>query len=77
MRPLPSPCPLHRFCGRGLASAERNIAEIKLLLHHPRRGSHIAVVDKEDGVHQDQEEQKFLVAPERQSKANSILRSPP
>ena len=33
------------------------------------------MVDKEDGVHQDQEEQKFLVA--RQSKANSMLRSPP
>ena len=54
--------------------AGRNIAEIKLLLHHPRRGSHIGVVDKEDGVHQDQEEQKFLVA--RPSKANSMLRSP-
>jgi hypothetical protein len=55
--------------------AERNIAEIKLLLHRPRRGSQIGVVDKEDEVHQDQEEQKFLVA--RQSKENSMLRSPP
>jgi len=55
--------------------AERNIAEIKLLLHHPRRGSHLGAVDKEDGVYRDQQEQKFLVARARQSKANSMLRS--